>query len=202
MALAGEFHRHDFRVIAIPKMGSSKLFELLDSRYGSSFTLPVLPGLLAKERKNIWNRFLLYRLLYHRTLPTRAALKEANLRTLSEAVQLLEDGSMITIFPTGSRNVNIFSKWHCGIGEIISRLSVESRANVLLVPFLFERDYADHRLVKAFAARCLGQAPRRRSFTLRLGHQGSCLDLLGEETDPQMITEILQKQYRESFFNA
>ena len=202
MALAGDFHRPDFRVIAIPKIGSSKLFELLDARYGSSFTLPVLPGLLAKERKNIWNHFFLYRLFHYRTLPTRAALKKANLRTLSKAAQLLEAGSMIAIFPTGSRNVTIFSRWHCGIGEIIAHLSEPGRANVLLVPFLFERDYADHRLAKAFATRCLGRVPQQQSFTLRLGQQGSCLDLLGEETDPQVITEILQKQYRESFFDA
>ena len=77
MALAGNFRRRDFRVIAIPNIGSSKLFELLDARYGSSFTLPVLPGLLAKERKNIWNHFLFYRLLHYRTLPTRTALKHA-----------------------------------------------------------------------------------------------------------------------------
>src|ERR1700694_40839 len=202
MALAGSLHRYDFRVIAIPNIGSSKLFELLDSRHGSNFTLPVLPGLLAKERKHIWNHFFFYRLFHYRTLPTRAALKEANLRTLSKAAQLLEAGSMVTIFPTGSRSGNTFGRWHCGIGEIISHLSTASRANVLLVPFLFENNYANHRLAKAFAERCLGRVPRQQSFTLRLGHQGSCLDLLGQETDPQAITEVLRKQYRESFFYA
>jgi len=55
-------------------------------------------------------------------------------------------------------------------------------------------------LAKAFVVRSLGRLPKQRTFTLRLGHQGSCLDLLGQESDPSAITETVRKQYRESLF--
>lgn len=46
----------------------------------------------------------------------------------------------------------------------------------------------------------LGRLPKQRTFTLRLGHQGSCLDLLGQESDLSAITETVRMQYRESLF--
>jgi len=55
-------------------------------------------------------------------------------------------------------------------------------------------------LAKAFVVRSLGRLPKQCTFTLRLGHQGSCLDLLGQESDPSAITETVRKQYRESLF--
>ena len=66
--------------------------------------------------------------------------------------------------------------------------------------FRLEEDYSKSALAKAFVVRSLGRVPKQRSFTLRLGQQVTCLDLVGQESDPLVITEIVRKQYLESFF--
>ena len=200
MEFLGSFDRCDLSIIAIPGIGAARTFELLDSKHGSSYTLPVLPGLLAKDRKDIWNRFFLYRLLHYKTLPTRAVLKEDNLRTLSKSAQLLEQGYAIVMFPTGRRDADIRGAWQRGVGEIVSRLPESARANVMIVPFRLESDYSKYKLARAFVVRSLGRVPKRRFFTLRLGKQASCLDLVGQESDPLIITEMVRKQYLESIF--
>jgi 1-acyl-sn-glycerol-3-phosphate acyltransferase len=200
MAMLGGFKRSDLSVIAIPGIGGARTFELLDREHGSNYTLPVLPGLLAKDRKHIWNRFFLYRVLHYKSLPARAALREENLRTLSTSARLLEQGYAIIIFPTGRRDVDIRGPWQRGVGEVVNRLSESARAYVMIVPFLLESDYSKYKLARAFVVRSLGRLPKQRTFTLRLGHQGSCLDLLGQESDPSAITETVRMQYRESLF--
>jgi 1-acyl-sn-glycerol-3-phosphate acyltransferase len=200
MALLGSFQRSDMSIVAIPGIGAAKTFELLDSKQGSRYTLPVLPSLLAKDRKSIWNRFFFYRLLHYKSLPTRAALRENNLSTLSETAHLLEQGYAIVVFPTGRRDVDIRGEWQRGVGEIVSRLSAAARVNVTMALFYLEEDYSKSALAKAFVVRSLGRIPKQRSFTLRLGQTASCLDLVGQESDPQVITETVRKQYLDSLF--
>jgi hypothetical protein len=200
MALLGSFQRSDLSIIAIPGIGASRTFELLDQERGSSYTLPVLPSLLAKDRKDIWNHFVFYRLLHYWSLPTRAALHEENLHTLSKATHLLEQGYAIIVFPIGHTDVGIHDVWQRGIGEIISRLSAPMRANTMMVLFRLEEDYSKSALAEAFVVRSLGRVPKQRSFTLRLGPQVTCFDLVGQESDPLVITETVRKQYLESFF--
>jgi hypothetical protein len=199
MAMLGGFKRSDLSIIAIPGIGAARTFEMLDGKRGSSYTLPVLPSLLAKDRKDIWNHFLFYRLLHSTTLLTRAVLKAENLRVLSEAAQLLDHGYVVTIFPTGSRNADIRGVWQRGVGEIVSHLSATARANVMIVPFRFESDYSKYALAKAFLERSVGRVPKQLTFTLCLAHQVTCLDLLGQESDPLVITETVRKQYLENF---
>ncbi len=200
MALLGSFQRCDLSIIAIPGMGASRAFELVDQDHESRYTLPVLPSLLAKDRKDIWNHFVFYRFLHSRSLPTRAALHEENLHTLSKAAHLLEQGYAIIVFPVGHKDVDIRDVWQRGIGEIVSRLSASARANVMMGLFRLEEDYSKSALAKAFVVRSLGRVPKHRSFTLRLGQQVTCLDLVGQKSDPLVITEIVRKQYLESFF--
>ena len=201
MALLGSFHRCDLSIIAIPGMGASRAFELLDQDHGSQYTLPVLPSLLAKDRKDIWNHFVFYRFLHFRSLPTRAALREENLQTLSKAAHLLEQGYAIIVFPVGHKDVDIRDVWQRGIGEIVSRLPASERANIMMALFRLDEDYSKSSLAKAFVVRGLGHVPKQRSFTLRLGEQVTCLDLVGQESDPLVITEIVRKQYLENFFS-
>ncbi len=200
MALLGSFGRCDLSIIAIPGMGASKTIELLDQAHASKYTLPVLPSLLAKDRKDIWNHFVFYRFLHARSLPTRAALHEENLRTLSKAAHLLEQGYAIIVFPVGHKEVDINDVWQRGIGEIVSRLPASERANVMMALFHLEEDYSKSALATAFVVRSLGIGPKRRTFTLQLGQQVTCLDLVGQESDSRVITEIVRKQYQESFF--
>ncbi len=200
MAILGGFKRSDLGVIAIPGIGGARTFELLDREHGSSYTLPALPGLLAKDSKHIWNRFFLYRVLHYKSLPARAELREENLRTLSTSARLLEQGYAIIIFPTGRRDADIRGPWQRGVGEVVNRLLESARAYVMIVTFLLESDYSKYKLAKAYVVRSLGRLPKQRTFTLRLGHQGSCLDLLGQESDPSAITETVRMQYRESLF--
>lgn len=200
MALLGSFGRCDLSIIAIPGMGASSAFELLDQAHESKYTLPVLPSLLAKDRKDIWNHFVFYRFLHARSLPTQAALHEENLRTLSKAAHLLEQGYAIIVFPVGHKQVDIGDVWQRGIGEIVSRLPASARAHIMMALFRLEEDYSKSALAKAFVARSLGRGPKTRSFTLQLGSQVTCLDLVGQESDPLVITEIVRKQYQESFF--
>jgi len=87
-----------------------------------------------------------------------------------------------------------------GIGEIVSRLSASARASIMMALFRLEEDYSKSALAKAFVVRSLGHVPKQRSFTLRLGQQVTCLDLVGQESDPLVITAIVRKQYLESFF--
>ncbi|HLZ59990.1 MAG TPA: hypothetical protein VKR06_23835 [Ktedonosporobacter sp.] len=199
-ALLGSFGRSDLSIIAIPGMGASKAFELLDQDHASKYTLPVLPSLLAKDRKDIWNHFVFYRFLHARSLPTRAALHEENLRTLSKAAHLLEQGYAIIVFPVGHTEVDIRDVWQRGIGEIVSRLPTSARATIMMALFRLEEDYSKSALAKAFVVRSVGRGPKRRSFTLRLGPQVTCLDLVGQASDPLVITEIVRKQYLERFF--
>jgi hypothetical protein len=200
MALLGSFHRCDLSIIAIPGIGASRAFELVDQDHGSRYTLPVLPSLLAKDRKDIWNHLVFYRFLHFRSLPTQATLREENLRTLSKAAHLLELGYAIIMFPVGHKDVDIHDVWQRGIGEIVSRLPASARTSTMMVLFRLEKDYSKSALAKAFVVRSLGHVPKQRSFTLRLGQQVTCLDLVGQESDPLVITEIVRKQYLESFF--
>ncbi len=200
MALLGSFQRCDLSIIAIPGIGASRAFELVDQEHGLRYTLPVLPSLLAKDRKDIWNHFVFYRFLHARSLPTRAALQEENLHTLSKAAHLLEQGSAIIMFPVGHKDVDVRDVWQRGIGEIVSRLPASTRANMMIAFFRLEEDYSKSALLKAFVVRSLGCVPKQCSFTLRLGQQVTCLDLVGQESNPLLLTEIMRKRYLENFF--
>lgn len=70
----------------------------------------------------------------------------------------------------------------------------------MMALFRLDEDYSKSALAKAFVVRSLGRDPKPCSFTLRLGPQVTCLDLVGQESDPLVITEIVRKQYQESLF--
>lgn len=190
--------RDDIRFIGLPNAIAGKIAEVFGARV-DDYILPVLPKFLAKDNPSISKRFAKASLGYRRSSLTMADIEKKNQATFAEAAGFLDKGSVLTLFPAGSINSDIQSKWPNGSGEIIQRTTMETRQNLIVVPVHFEDDFSPQAFGAALLTKMVGKQPKKRTFTIHFGKPRSVSTLIDLEQDPQKISSILQDFYVQTF---
>ena len=167
----------------------------------SGLTLPVIPRTLARNRKNILNRDLFWRITKRDFLPSASEIKEINNSTLDSASCLIQKGDVAVIYPAGGVIDACTATWKRGVGEIIKSVEPDNRNSVKIIPFRFD-DFSRWRLVRALEKACKNKTSNRpQKITLRLGKCGTVKELFPNidtltSTD---ITSQLHDQFIEQF---
>lgn len=201
MALLGHYGREDVRFVAKPFSMQARVMANLALSQGVDLTLPVIPGTLAKDRANKFNRDLYWRMRERGNLPTKQELKKLNTNTLQETADLIAKGHAVTVYPAGGVMDARKKPWQRGLGRVVSQLSEEARETTTIVPFRFD-DFSRLQLIHALHQRRRGKKPKPQTIIMRLGQQGTPDELLGEAMhgqDPGEITEVVRRQFIASF---
>lgn len=200
-SILGQHDRNDLKVIGKSYTVTPRLSEKLDS-FEQKHILPVLTGALAKDKGNIFNRDIIFRMQNIRNLPTREEIKKINTQTLHDATDFLSDGYAVAIFPTGAVNNALKKEWFPGIGRIINYLPEDKREEVTIVPFQFE-PFLQLQLIKQLWLHGHGIPTTPKEYVMHTGRQITVAEFLATETngstDPKLITQKLQSRFLQDF---
>ena len=199
LAAFGHMGREDIRLVAKPFSMQARVIGSLGVG-GAGLTLPVIPGTLARDRDDKFNRDLYWRIVNRGNLPTKAELKQLNADTLQHCTDLAVSGHAVTLYPAGGVMDATVRPWQRGLGRVIQQLPEEARDGVAIVPFRFD-DFSKLRLMRSLTMASSGMVPRPYTITMRLGKQGTVNELLGDTSrqDAGEITEILRQQFVRAF---
>lgn len=200
LALMGSAERSDVHVIAKPFATQARLLGSLGMA-SAGVVLPVVPSTLARDRRDILNRDLYWRLMNRNNLPTLGQARRRNAVTLQQSVDLIEDGHAVVLCPTGAVADATKRPWQRGVGKIIQQLPESAWDTTTIVPFWFD-SFSRLGLVRSLVQASHGQSPRPSTLTMQLGKQGSPSELLGDDVnilDDLSITEALRQQFVDVF---
>ena len=200
MSILGKFGRKDVRFIAKSFAKSVRLTASLDPEH-ETYTLPVIPSYLGKNRPLRISRDIFFRLKNRKKLLDEQEIRQSNNRSLKEASRLLQEGYVVNIFPQGKTGKNTRGVWLPGVGKILSVIPQEKRNNIAVVPYQLVDSSALSMLARLFL-NSLGIRNRGKDIRLILPKQQySVKDIIGTETDPKKITELLRQQYSSNILN-
>ncbi len=200
MAALGDMGREDARFVAKPFSMQARVMGAL-SMNGIDLTLPVIPGALASDRKNKFNRDLHWRIMQRGKLPTKKELGMLNATTLQACADLTANGHAVTLYPAGGVMDATKKPWQRGLGRVIKQLPEDARDGVTVVPFRFD-DFSKLRLIRSLAQASRSIRPQAQTITLRLGKQVTSNELLEGAVDDlsaDEITESLRQQFISTF---
>lgn len=130
---------------------------------------------------------------------TSHEIEQMNARTLKKSVDVLtKEKAAVGMFPSGAGGY--ITKWYNGIGRILSKVEKKDRDETLLSPVLFEGVKRENILSivnKTYAKVRNGLTPQ--TLTAKFGKVRTMKELIGNENDPQKITEILKEDYFKQF---
>ncbi len=172
----------------------------------ANVSLPVIPGSLARDRIEIFNRDLGWRITQHRRLPTRQQLTALNTHTVRCAAGLLELGHAVTLYPAGAVVDAVVSPWRRGLGSVIKALPANQRSEVRIVLFRFD-PFSAQRLIWSLRLQAYGVTPPPFTVTMRIGAQGTVTELLGDaglvdQLDAAQLTQLLRRLFVGCFTNV
>lgn len=200
LAVFGKLERKDVHFVAKPFSMQARIMGHLATS-SSGLTLPVIPKTLARNRKNILNRDLFWRITKRDFLPSESEIKEINISTLDSASCFVQKGDAAVIYPAGGVVDACTVTWKRGVGEIIKSIEPDNRNSVKIIPFRFD-DFSRWRLVRSLEKACKNKTSNRpQEITLRLGECGTVKELFPNidtltSTD---ITSQLHDQFIEQF---
>ena len=201
LAALGQEGRKDIKIIGKPYALSVRLAEALDMHH-EGYILPVIPGTLASNRLNIFNRDIWMRVFNANKLSTQKEAKAINVTALKNAASCLANGYAVAVFPTGGVKKATTSAWYRGVGELIKLLPEEARERVVIIPFQFGH-FTQFQVVVTLWLYSKGFAVKPRTLSLNVGRPITVADFLTSETagstDPQVITERLRIRYVQDF---
>lgn len=203
-SIFGSYGREDIHFFGKPFATSVRLF----SSFGSSrdVLLPVVPGTLARDRKNVWNRDLGWRILRRHHLPTKHELTLLNDRSIRRASALLEAGHLVTIFPAGGVMNSVTQPWKRGLGTIVKLLYTKGQSDVRIVLFRFD-NFSVGRVPLSLLLQSHGIIPKPYEITMRLSMLDSIDELLGNSESIRQLSDMqisarLREQFIERFSAA
>jgi hypothetical protein len=85
--------------------------------------------------------------------------------------------------------------WRRGIGEILRYVSLDQRKNILLVPYAFDSSLSWLNMIRAVLSYNYGWKQKPKSINLHVGEEQTIADIIGEENDAKVITELVQLFY-------
>lgn len=164
-------------------------------------TLPVIPRTLSRDRRNILNRDLFWRLTKRSFLPSESEIREINGSTLEKASCYIQEKEAVVIYPAGGVVDACSARWKRGVGEVIKKVDSSNRDSVKIIPFRFD-DFSRWRLMSAVAKACNGKtSDKSQEITLRFGKYGTIDELFPDvdKLSSMEITSRLQCQFTERF---
>jgi hypothetical protein len=195
LAMLGVLGREDIHFIAKPFAISARVINSLGPR-ARGITLPVIPRTLARDRPDILNRDLGWRITQLRNLPTYHELNAINAATLTDAATLLDNGELVVIHPTGATVDATVRPWHRGLGTILKTISPAARPHTRIVLARFDH-FATTKLVRRLALQGRGITPNRPYvITLRVRINATISQLLDNDAttlDALSAVEITQR---------
>lgn len=198
LAALNRFGRNDVHFVQKPFSTNAKIIRALGEP-SNGVSLPVIPRTLARDRKNVFNRDLGWRIALKNNLPTTAQLAQLNEGTLQRAARLLVLGRVVVLYPTGGVSDANCRPWQRGLGSIVKRLPHSSRDSVQVALFRFD-NFSTSRIVASLTLQAHGIDPPPYSLTLRMGPQGTVSGLLGghpvvDVLEPAEISERLRRSF-------
>jgi hypothetical protein len=172
----------------------------------ADMSLPVIPGSLARDRRDVVNRDLGWRITQYRRLPTQEQLSNLNRRTVRCAALMLELGHVVTLYPAGGVVDAVVSPWRRGLGSVIKLLPAGIRPDVQVVLFRFD-PFPAYRLIWSLRLQSLGITPPPLTLTMRIGVQGTVAELFGDaglvdRLDAAQLTQLLRRLFVGCFSNV
>jgi len=201
LAVLGEHERDDAHWLAKPFSHNARIMHSLEST--SQMVVPVLPGTLARDRPNIFNSDLGWRLLEWHRLPGHENLNRLNLASIEHAARLLDDGHIVTLYPTGRIADAGSAPWRRGVGRILKQVIESKRDTTNVVLFRFD-DFSSLRVARSLLLHSHGLRTRPYTITLRTESIGTVGELLREanasnDIDTAQITAQLRQHYLAAF---
>jgi hypothetical protein len=201
LAKFGDSEKKNVHFVAKPFSMQARIMGHLAAT-ASDLTLPVIPRTLSRDRKNIFNRDLFWRLTKRSFLPSESEIKEINGSTLEKASCYIQEKEAVVIYPAGGVVDACSVQWKRGVGEIIKKVDPSNRDSVKIIPFRFD-DFSRWRLTQALISACNNRQHSAgiQEITLRLGECGTVGDLFPDvdELSSMEITSRLHNQFIEKF---
>ena len=200
LALYGEYNRDLVHFLAKPFSRNARIMTALGQE---AVALSVIPRTLARDRANIFNSDLAWRLAEWKRLPNSKDLVRLNAQTLSQAVRYLHERHVVTLYPVGRIADAATHRWQRGVGTIIARLPPTEWEHVHVVVFRFDA-FSPSRITRSLTLQSHGITPAPYKMSLRIGVQGSVRELLSslpsvEDPNPELITAKLRRCYLDAF---
>lgn len=164
--------------------------------------LPVIPGTLAQDRENIWNRDLGWRVIRRGSLPARSELAQLNAQALQKGVRLLSNGRGVVLFPAGGVVDGLVRPWLPGVGRML-KLAHDMKIDAPVVFFRFD-DFSSTTFASSLVAQSYGFTPSPMRLVLRIVKYASIGEFVGasECRDPSCLTLRLQSRFKEVFSDS
>ena len=200
LAKFGDLEKKNIHFVAKPFSMQARIMGHLAAT-ASDLTLPVIPRTLSRDRKNIFNRDLFWRLTKRSFLPSESEIREINGSTLEKASCFIQEREAVVIYPAGGVVDACSARWKRGVGEVIKKVDSSSRDSVEIIPFRFD-DFSRWRLMSAVIKACDGKtSDKSQEITLRLGKCGTIDELFPDvdKLSSMEITSRLQCQFIERF---
>lgn len=169
LAKFGDLEKKDVHFVAKPFSMQARIMGHLAAT-ASDLTLPVIPRTLSRDRKNIFNRDLFWRLTKRSFLPNESEIKEINDSTLEKASCFIQEKEVVVICPAGGVVDACSAQWKRGVGEVIKKVDSSNRDSVKIIPFRFD-DFSRWRLTQSLVRACNDRwhSAETQEITLRLG---------------------------------
>jgi len=158
--------------------------------------LPVLAKKFAVERQKVKLPFNVKRIFDKGLALTQKQITEMNKNSLHQAASELVKGHAVGLFPTGGSSDKTL--WFPGIGVVISQIHPQDRKRILLGPMYYEG--LDEKEASKQVKATLNKRPTKNAqVKAYFGKSFDMYSILGEESDPTKITEILKEDFFTQF---
>lgn len=120
--------------------------------------------------------------------PPRLETARLNIKSLKTAIQKIENGAMVVVFPDGSREED--GSWFTGVGELVKSLKGHPQAKIVLAMAKGGRTRDNFRFFPK-ASQVLGQTDIKVKFS----EPHKVDEYLPDQNTRQSITQQLRNQY-------
>jgi hypothetical protein len=161
--------------------------------------LPLIPRSLARDRENIYNRDIGWRLLRAGRLPSELEITAINGATVQRVAERLSSGNIVNFYPAGGMVDATRRPWRRGVGEVIKLLPRALIESVHVVMWRYN-DLNPINVLRPVILRSHGLVPTASSVTLRIGPAGPLSLLIGDKDaidrmSGQEIANLLRTHY-------
>jgi hypothetical protein len=196
---SGVAGRGDIGVTAKPYALTGQVVNALtdDDRHLLGF----IPGNMSTDRRGGDFGVRAHRALFKSHLPAnRHEARAYNNSSMERAANLIEEGGLVTIFPTGGVYDAATTPWKNGVGQIAASLTPDAFDETVVSQFRFD-GVSPRRILQAIVKSRTGLKPKPQTIIMSLGNQGTLGDIFKDSLAPTatQITTVLQERYMSEF---
>ena len=193
--------RGDISVTAKPYALTGQVVNALSD--DEKHLIGLIPGNMSRDRRGGDFGIRAHRAAFKSHLPAnRDEARAYNNRSMQRAADLLGDGSLVTVFPTGGVYDAAKTPWKNGVGQLAASLEPEVFDSTIVSQFRFE-GVSPRRILQAIVKSRMGLKPKPQTITMSFGSQDTLGEIFREtaQPTPSHITEVLQDRYMTEFGN-